>query len=231
MTTAYAEARVPEAPVAQEPQADAGPGDEEGQRGGQLGHRRFGASQGRQPERLDEIGAGEDVEPARHDGAVWMAAPRRDPGERDGLRGPGDGDRVGSELDRRGHRERRESGPDRQEAEQVGIAVTTDECEPDGEMGQRDQHQERAAIRDEVAVEQGEAGPDEEGGIGEHERRRRGAQVVAMAACLLPGRRNEVDQPEPHETDEPGDRRGISGDPAGELGRRKQERDDRQPRP
>ena len=48
-----------------------------------------------------------------------------------------------------------------------------------------------------------------------------------MAPCLLARRGHEVDQPEPGETDETSDRRGISRDPAGELGSGKEERDDR----
>ena len=63
------------------------------------------------------------------------------------------------ELDRRGHREGRDAGPDREKTEQVPLAVAGHEVPADPQVRQGDEDQERAAVRREVAAQEGERRP------------------------------------------------------------------------
>ena len=221
-----------QATIAEEPQADGCSADEERQRSRlPVRHGRDAIEHGRLPDRAHEVGAGEAEEDAGNHRAVRVAASGRDPGERGGLGGPGDRDGRCPELDRCRHRDRREACPDRQEAEQVGVAVSPDEREADGEVGDRNRHEEQSAVHDQVAIEQREPGPEEEGRICEHEGGGRRAQVVAVTANLLSCCGDEVDEPEEGDGGDADPRVRGPVDPDGDLRSGEQERHRRQPGP
>ncbi len=180
--------------MSQTPIADRG--DEEGQGcPGSVDERHASGRRDRAAVQVCHVAAGKGEEDARDEGAVRVASTDRDPGQRHGLGRPGEGYRRRAELDRRGHREGGDPGPDREEPEEVPVSVSDDERPADAELGQRDQDQEEPAIDDQVAAQQHEAGPDDERDVGEQQGRRRWAQVVALAAECLAAGGHEVEQP------------------------------------
>ena len=96
---------------------------------------------------VGHVAAGEGKEETRHEGAVRVASTDREPGQRHGLGRPGHGHGRTPELDGRGHREGRDPGPDRQEPEQVPLAIADDEGAADAELRERDEHEEEALDR------------------------------------------------------------------------------------
>ena len=229
-----AECRQPrtEAPVADDPDAGRDADEEVAERGsGSVGEWDAIERDLRRQEEIDQGDPGESVEHGRGDRAVRMPATDREPRQGDCLRGPGHGNRGSTELGRGRHREQGDARADGEQSEEVALAIAHHEPHADRQVGERGDHEERAPIRLEILIKDREPGPYEERRVGQEERGRRCAQIVAMASELLAAGRHQVEQREESEADHGDAGLRIPAHPGRGLRRGKHERHRRQPAP
>ena len=160
-----------------------------------------------------------------------MAARCGEPRKGNRLGRPRDRHHGRPELNGRGHRQRSDPGADGQQPEEVPIALAEHEPAADGELPEREEHEEGPAVHGVVANQQRESRPDRERHVRQEQAGGRRRQVVTTAAERLTTSGNDIQQPVESNAGEAREDSRAAVDPGRHLRRRQNERDRGQPRP